>query len=156
MEDYFSPKLKVPVAKGEISGEELIVQIDGSSRYNPGPAGIGIRVVKPDGSVIKEISQFIGIRTNNQAEYEALLEALKEICSLDTQPPVVIQTDSELLYQQLTGRYRVRNRELKLLHKRALLLLSLLPNVKITLVKRGENRADRLAKRASGNMRNAK
>lgn len=146
----------MPVAKGKISNDEFIVQIDGSSRYNPGPAGIGIRVVAPDGSVIREISRFIGIKTNNQAEYEAFIEALKEIRCLGIQEPVDIQTDSELLYQQIKGKYRVRNQELKLLHKRALLLLSRLPNVKITLVERGENRADRLAKRASGNMRHAK
>ncbi|MEO0071643.1 MAG: ribonuclease HI family protein [candidate division WOR-3 bacterium] len=145
----------MPVAEGKISNE-LIVQIDGSSRYNPGPAGIGIRVVAPDGSVIKEISRSIGIKTNNQAEYEALIEALKEIRCFGIQQPVVIQTDSELLYQQINGKYRVRNQKLKLLHKQALLLLKCLPNVKITLVERGENRADRLAKRASGSMRDAK
>jgi ribonuclease HI len=46
-----------------------LVQIDGSARCNPGPAGIGIVIITPEGTVIKEISRFIGIKTNNQAEY---------------------------------------------------------------------------------------
>ncbi len=133
-----------------MSDEKYIVQIDGSSRHNPGPAGIGVRITKADGTVIKEISHFIGIRTNNQAEYEALLIALKEISSLLGRKEVVIQTDSELLYYQITGRYRVRNKELKTLHERAKVFLSQLPEVRFTLVPREENRAtDRLARNAS-------
>ncbi|MGQ9707296.1 MAG: ribonuclease HI family protein [bacterium] len=131
-------------------GKVYLVQIDGSSRCNPGPAGIGVRIISPDGKVVKEISRSIGKRTNNQAEYQALIQALDEIRILNN-GQFVIQTDSELLYYQLNGRYRVRNEELKELYIRAKRLLSSLPNVTLKLISRQSNRAaDRLAKAAAG------
>ncbi|MBN2464482.1 ribonuclease HI family protein [candidate division WOR-3 bacterium] len=127
----------------------LLVQIDGSSLGNPGPAGIGVRIVGPDGSVVKELSRFIGIRTNNQAEYEGLLCALAEIRGLTT-GLVAIRTDSELLYYQMAGRYKVKNPGLKVLHAKARELAAALPNVSIELVRREENKeTDKLAKAAA-------
>lgn len=127
----------------------FLVQIDGSSLGNPGPAGIGVRIVGPDGSVVREISRFIGIRTNNQAEYEGLLCALAESRGLGP-GPVVIRTDSELLYYQMAGTYRVKNPELRLLHSRARDLARALSNVSIELVRREQNReTDKLAKAAA-------
>ncbi len=124
------------------------IHIDGSSRFNPGPAGIGIAIIDPDGNVTREISRFIGIRTNNQAEYEALLCALHECRRLAA--PVVIKTDSELLYYQIIGRYRVRDPKLKQLHGEAIRLLQQLPQVGIELVRRDCNKLpDRLARAAS-------
>lgn len=103
----------------------------------------------PDGAVLKEISRSIGRRTNNQAEYEALLYALRESRSLPA-GPVVIRTDSELMYYQMNGRYRVRDAGLKPLHAAAQALLGALPDVSLELVRREENRApDKLAKAAS-------
>jgi len=126
-----------------------LVQIDGSSRCNPGPAGIGVRIISPNGKVVKEISRFIGKRTNNQAEYEALITALNEI-RLIGRHHFVIHTDSELLYNQLQGRYKVSNQELKELHSKAKKLLATVPYVTITLISRNDNRStDRLAKAAS-------
>lgn len=128
----------------------FIVEIDGSARFNPGPAGIGVRILKPDQSLLKEISRFIGIKTNNQAEYEALLVALQELRSVCPNHPVVIKTDSELVYRQLTGEYRVRDKNLKPLHSQALRLLKMLPKVRVVLVQREHNKAtDKLAKAAS-------
>ncbi|MGQ9678474.1 MAG: ribonuclease HI family protein [bacterium] len=128
----------------------FIVEIDGSARYNPGPAGIGIRILNPDNSLIKEISRFIGIKTNNQAEYEALVVALKELRTISPNHPVVIKTDSELIYRQLKGEYQVRDKKLKLLHMRTLRLLNTLPKVRVILVRREQNKAtDKLAKAAS-------
>ena len=125
------------------------MQIDGSSLGNPGPAGIGVRIVGPDGTVVKEVSRFIGIRTNNQAEYEGLLCALSESRGLGS-GSVVIRTDSELLYHQMAGRYKVKNPELKILHSRARELTLGLPNVSIELVRREQNKeTDKLAKAAA-------
>ena len=125
------------------------MQIDGSSLGNPGPAGIGVRIVAPDGNVVKEISRSIGNRTNNQAEYEGLLCALHESCGLGPRR-VVVRTDSELLYYQMAGRYKVKNPELKVLHSAARELALALPNVSIELVRREQNKeTDRLAKAAS-------
>ncbi len=144
--------MKPPVTNDIKSLKEkvYVVQIDGSSRYNPGPAGIGIRIVAPDGSITKEISRFIGIKTNNQAEYEAVLVALQELHMQHHLRPAVIQTDSQLLYYQLMGKYRVRNKNLKDSHQRALSLLNTMPDVKLSLIPREQNSApDRLAKSAS-------
>lgn len=125
------------------------MQIDGSSLGNPGPAGIGVRILGPDGVVLKEISRFIGTRTNNQAEYESLLCALHESRELGSRR-VVIRTDSELLYYQMAGRYKVKNPGLKVLHGRARELTTKLPNVMIELVRREQNReTDKLAKAAA-------
>jgi len=127
----------------------FLVQIDGSSLGNPGPAGIGVRITGPDGNVVKEISRSIGNRTNNQAEYEGLICALRESRELG-HGRVVIRTDSELVYYQMAGRYRVKNPELKGLHSAARGLALALPNVSIELVRREQNKeTDKLAKVAS-------
>ncbi len=125
-----------------------LIHIDGSSRRNPGPAGIGVAISDSMGRVVKEISHSIGTRTNNQAEYEALLCALRECAALSG--PVRILTDSELLYYQMTGRYRVRDAGLKPLNAEALRLLRQLPSVRLELVRRESNKtADKLAQSAS-------
>jgi len=127
----------------------FLVQIDGSSLGNPGPAGIGVRILGPDGTIVKEISRFIGTRTNNQAEYEGLLCALRECRGLGSRR-VVIRTDSELLHYQMAGKYKVKNPELKVLHAKARELVLELPNVTIELVRREQNKeTDRLAKAAA-------
>ena len=92
----------------------LNVHIDGASRGNPGLSAIGI-IIKEDDKVIKEYGEFIGVRTNNQAEYEALRRAL-EICT-DLDKEVNILSDSELLINQRNLKYRIRSQELKLLSR---------------------------------------
>ncbi|MFO7649782.1 MAG: ribonuclease HI family protein [bacterium] len=124
------------------------IHIDGSSRRNPGPAGIGVEIADSAGRVVKEISHSIGIRTNNQAEYEALLCALRECAAL--RGTVVIRTDSELLYYQMKGKYRVRDAGLKPLNAEATRLAARLPDVRLELVRREHNKAaDKLAQAAS-------
>lgn len=130
-------------------GGQLVMQIDGSSKGNPGPAGIGVRVSRDDGIVIYELSRSIGIRTNNQAEYEALIAALR-LASKSSSTGVVIRTDSELVLRQMTGRYRVKDPKLRLLHTEAIQLLSGMPWVTLEHVGREANRAaDRLANAGS-------
>ncbi|MEO0077370.1 MAG: ribonuclease HI family protein [candidate division WOR-3 bacterium] len=134
-----------------VRNPEYVVQIDGSARFNPGPAGIGVRVIGPDGAVIAEVSRPIGVRTNNQAEYEALLQGLLEAAKLPAGSAVALDTDSELLYYQVTGKYRVKDPALRSLHSQAEELLGRMSDVKLRLVSREQNRAtDRLAKMASG------
>lgn len=123
-----------------------LIQIDGSSLGNPGPGGIGVRVIAPDGSVTREVSHSIGICTNNEAEYTALLFGLKEARRLAPQP-VTIATDSELLFYQLTGRYRVRNPRLAVLYGEARRLLADQSHIAFRLVRReSNNETDKLAK----------
>jgi ribonuclease HI len=128
---------------------EFLVHIDGSSKFNPGPAGAGVVISRPDGSVVKEISHSLGTRTNNQAEYDALVLALQELRRLGS-PAAEVRTDSQLLYCQVTGRYRVRHAGLKPLYERVRELLNTMPGVRLALIRRDDNRqTDRLARRAA-------
>jgi len=130
---------------------DFVIQIDGSAKFNPGPAGIGVRIADRTGAVVGEISRAIGVRTNNQAEYEALLCGLQEAAKLPPGTTASVETDSQLLYYQMAGRYRVKNPALKPLHAEALRLLRARPGVTIRLVTREQNRAtDKLARMASG------
>lgn len=127
----------------------MVIQVDGSSRFNPGPAGIGVRVVAANGELVKEISRSIGNRTNNQAEYEAMLCGLTEALAHPGRK-TVIQTDSALVFNQLTGRFKVKDPELGELCGRCKSLLVRLPAARLMLVRREENKAaDKLAQAAS-------
>jgi ribonuclease HI len=128
---------------------KLSVHIDGSSLGNPGPGGAGVLITDERGRVLCEMSVPLGIVTNNQAEYRALLEALRWLAEQGASGEVEILTDSKLLYEQVSGRYRLRNPELARLMESARALMSGL-NVSFTLVERGENsRADLLARKAA-------
>ena len=87
---------------------------DGASRGNPGISAIAFMIVTEDGRLLKEYSEHVGIRTNNQAEYEALISALESASKL-TDQEVACYMDSELVVKHLNGEYRVRNPKLKTL-----------------------------------------
>ncbi|MBN2150164.1 MAG: ribonuclease HI family protein [Candidatus Lokiarchaeota archaeon] len=108
---------------------------DGGSRGNPGPAAIGIVLQDPDGHVVKEFKRYIGKATNNQAEYEALIEGLK-LASLYWKGPLECFTDSELLVRQVNGEYDVKNKELKIAHAAVEKLAKHFPSVSFTHVRR--------------------
>lgn len=90
----------------------LKVYSDGASRGNPGPSAIAFIILTEDGKILKRHSECVGIRTNNQAEYEALISAL-EFASKLTSQEVVCYLDSELVVKHLNGEYQVKNRNLK-------------------------------------------
>ncbi|MDD5553614.1 MAG: ribonuclease HI family protein, partial [Candidatus Omnitrophica bacterium] len=79
--------------------KELKIYVDGASKGNPGPSGIGV-VICSDGKVIKNVASFIGNTTNNVAEYTALIYGLQEGLMLKAES-IEINTDSQLLYRQL-------------------------------------------------------
>jgi len=92
--------------------KKIVVYTDGGSRGNPGPSAIGVVVCDERGKVMKEYSEQIGVRTNNEAEYEAVVFALKKIKALYGKKAVKdieveIMSDSELLVKQLNGKYKV-------------------------------------------------
>ncbi|MCK4354731.1 ribonuclease HI family protein [Candidatus Parcubacteria bacterium] len=95
--------------------EKVIVYTDGGSRGNPGPSGIGIVIRNDSGKVIKEYGEFLGPRfTNNEAEYQAVIFALKKIKALFGKGKIraleiEINSDSELLVKQLQGKYKILN-----------------------------------------------
>lgn len=120
---------------------------DGGASGNPGPAGIGI-VIKQDAKTIFEISESIGDATNNVAEYKAVIAALKEAIRRKAEK-VFLNTDSELVYYQLTGSYKVKNEILLLLVEEVRQLSRKIKSVEIKVIPREKNtQADRLAKQA--------
>ena len=134
---------------------QLIVNIDGGSRGNPGPAGAGV-VIKTadDGTIIQQAGVFLGTATNNVAEYTGLVEGLKR--ALVFKPDAVhIISDSELLVKQIKGIYRVKNAGLKPLYQQALELIAKFDKFSIEHVKRAFNKeADEMANRAMNTKQN--
>lgn len=128
--------------------KRVIINADGASRGNPGPAAIGATISDEQGKLIACISQSIGRATNNQAEYRAVIAALEKAIKLGAKE-VDINLDSQLVVRQLSGRYRVKNAALKPLYQRVRQKLSLLNGFTIAYIPRRQNKeADRLASRA--------
>lgn len=127
-----------------MSPVKLTIHIDGASSGNPGEAGIGV-VVRQDQETVREISKSIGLATNNVAEYTALIYALQE--SLIRRADVVkVITDSELVYKQMIGEYKVKNPNILPLFEQAKHLLEGIKKFEIQHVLREHNKdADRLA-----------
>lgn len=121
---------------------------DGAARGNPGPAGLGLVIEDGAGTRLWGGCRFVGTATNNQAEYLALIEGLRRATEWSPER-LEVYLDSQLVVEQLAGRYKVRSAELKPLHREALMLLAGFPNHKIAHVPRERNRgADALANRA--------
>jgi ribonuclease HI len=126
----------------------LVLRTDGAARGNPGPAGAGVVIEDERGNVLRELACYVGTRTNNQAEYEALVLGLRSVLEDPPRPPGAVTAclDSELVVRQLEGRYRVKDPELQALFARAARLIGRLPSFRVRHVPREENRrADRLA-----------
>jgi probable phosphoglycerate mutase len=127
---------------------DLIAYIDGGARGNPGPAGYGVRIEQPDGTLVEEFSESIGVATNNVAEYRGLLAAL-EWARTHNARNVRVRSDSLLLVQQMRGNYRVKHPNLQPLYARARLLAHEVGRVSFEHVRRESNtHADRLANAA--------
>jgi ribonuclease HI len=123
----------------------LIVSCDGAARGNPGPAGAGAQLTTPDGVVVGEIARGLGEATNNVAEYTAAILGLERAAELGADE-VTLRSDSQLLVNQLTGRYRVRTDHLVPLHRRLRELARGFRTVRFEHVPRERNtEADRLA-----------
>ncbi len=134
--------------KSSGSADRLVIYIDGASRGNPGRAGAGIWITNGEGRRISEVSRYLGHKTNNEAEYWALLLGLREAKRLGGKT-LEIFTDSELVQRQIKGVYRVRDLNLKALHKTVLENLRAFSSFKIESIPREENKeADRLANQA--------
>ncbi len=113
---------------------------DGGARGNPGPAGIGARLLTADGDVVEELADSIGTATNNVAEYQALLAGL-EIALDRGVERLDVFLDSELVVRQVNGQYKVKDAGLKPLHRQACLLLSRFHEVDVKHVRREQNAA---------------
>ena len=126
----------------------LMIYIDGASRGNPGEAGAGVWMTDGEGRKVLEVRRYLGRKTNNEAEYWALLFGLQEAKRLGGSS-IRIFTDSELVEKQVKGLYRVKNLNLKVLHTSVIQELKAFSSYGIESIPREENReADRLANQA--------
>jgi probable phosphoglycerate mutase len=134
----------------------VTIRCDGGASPNPGPAGAGAEIVDDStGEVIAELSEPLGIATNNQAEYRALLIALERALELGAQA-VTVYADSELVVRQVLGLYAVKDAALKPLHDRAKQMLERFARRSVHHVPREQNqRADALATAAIARSRQA-
>jgi len=131
-----------------MKGLHLTLHTDGASKGNPGRAGIGVFITNEDGKTIAALSRYLGHKTNNEAEYWAILIGLREAKRLGGEV-IRIFTDSELVERQINGRYRVKDLKLKPLHKAVVQDLKSFSSFKIESIPREGNReADRLANQA--------
>jgi len=134
-----------------MESEGVVVFVDGSSRGNPGPSGIGVVIFNNNNlkESIEQLSRYIGITTNNVAEYEALIYALKWLLS-NQFFTAEIYLDSELVYKQLMGDYRIKTPHIQTLVNRVRTLLNQFKEVDLQFKPRKENKlANRLAQKAS-------
>jgi ribonuclease HI len=123
----------------------IVAYIDGGARGTPGPAGYGVRVERPDGTLVEELHGALGVATNNVAEYSGLLAALQWAVD-HGEREVHIRADSELLVRQMRGEYKVKHPGLQPLAARARLLCMQLDRVVFEHVRRAQNaEADRLS-----------
>ena len=122
-----------------------IVYTDGGARGNPGPSAAGGVIVRADGVLVAKISEYLGIATNNVAEYSGLIAAL-EYAAQHRLKALKVLSDSELLVRQINGEYKVKAPALQELYARARKLIRELNWFAIEHIRReGNKEADRLA-----------
>ncbi|HEX5511009.1 MAG TPA: reverse transcriptase-like protein, partial [Actinomycetales bacterium] len=97
-----------------MSARRLIVEADGGSRGNPGPAGYGALVRDAaTGEVLFEIGESIGTATNNVAEYRGLIAGLRAAADIDPGASVEVRMDSKLVVEQMTGRWKIKHEDMR-------------------------------------------
>ena len=131
-----------------VSGKWIVAHCDGGARGNPGPAGFGALIQDADGAVLAEISEFLGIQTNNFAEYSGLLAAL-DFALQNGHRRLRVVSDSELMVKQIQGKYQVKSPILRPLYDQAKKKIAQLQAFEIAHALRHKNKdADRLANQA--------
>jgi ribonuclease HI len=118
----------------------VVIYCDGAARGNPGPAGAGAVVADPDGTVLAEIAEGLGETTNNVAEYTAAIRGLEAAKRLGARE-VLLRSDSQLMINQMTGRYRVKTAHLQPLHRQVSELARSFDRVEFEHVPRAQNAA---------------
>jgi ribonuclease HI len=136
------------ITPAENAGSWIVAYCDGGSRGNPGPSGFGVYVQDEAGRPLAELSEFLGKKTNNFAEYSGLLAALNFALE-NGRSRLRVVSDSELMVKQIKGQYRVNSPELRPLYDEAKRRIAQLEQFRIEHVLRGKNQhADRLANEA--------
>jgi probable phosphoglycerate mutase len=135
-------------APASTQNDWISAHCDGGARGNPGPAGYGALIQNSEGVVIAELSEFLGIRTNNFAEYSGLLGCLQYAID-HHHPRLRVVSDSELMVKQIQGKYKVNSPDLKSLWLEAKSRIARLEGFEISHALRHKNKdADRLANEA--------
>jgi len=123
----------------------VVCYVDGASRGNPGPSGIGVSIQDDKNNVIKEIKEYIGLKTNNVAEYIAVIRALKELKKMKISNGI-INLDSELVVNQINGIYRTKDNVLRDLLLQIKEIEKEFSSIKYNYIPRNKNKvADKLA-----------
>ena len=136
---------------------KIIIYTDGGSRGNPGPAAIGAVFCNEKGQVIKKYSEYLGETTNNEAEYQAVILALKKFKALfgkklAQNTEIELRSDSELLIKQLQGEYKILEPKIQSLFIAVWNLKLDFKKVKFKLISREKNKeADQLVNEAIDN-----
>jgi ribonuclease HI len=131
-----------------LSNNKVTIFTDGAARGNPGPAAIGAVISDESGSVLATVSKCLGTTTNNQAEYCAIIAALEKAVSLGARSAELF-SDSQLVVEQICGRYKIKHAALRTLYQDVVRLIGSLESFKITYVPRERNKAaDGLANQA--------
>lgn len=132
----------------DLSSNHLIINTDGGSRNNPGPAAAAYIICGNQGQVTHQEGVFLGLATNNEAEYTAVRLALQKVLeNFSSQLPVTIEvrTDSQLVAQQLSGVFKVKNERIKAMVAEIKVLESKIGNINFKYIPRTENiAADKL------------
>ncbi|MGH3310287.1 MAG: reverse transcriptase-like protein, partial [Streptomyces sp.] len=125
----------------------FVVEADGGSRGNPGPAGYGAVVRDAEtGEVLRETAEFIGVATNNVAEYRGLVAGLRAAHELDPDAPVRVRMDSKLVVEQMSGRWKIKHPDMRPLAAEAKEIFPPGAAVRYEWIPRAKNKhADRLA-----------
>ena len=133
-----------------MNSNRFIIYTDGGARGNPGPAALGVVIQDGEGRMLKEYSEYLGERTNNDAEYEAVIFALKKLKQLVGKEKtktarVEVRMDSELVVRQMTGIYKIEEERLAALFMKIWNLKTDFGEVSFSHVRREQNRdADRM------------
>jgi ribonuclease HI len=126
----------------------LRIYTDGAARGNPGPAGLGVVIEDEHGMRLRGLHRWLGVATNNEAEYLALIEGLKAVSEWKPDRLEVF-LDSKLVVEQVNGRWKIKEARLQALHKQAKELLDKFADVEVKHVAREHNNgADALANQA--------
>lgn len=125
--------------------KKIIIYTDGGSRGNPGPAAIGVIFCNEKGQKIKEYSEYLGEKTNNEAEYQAVIFALQKFKAvfgkkLAKNTEIVLKSDSELLIKQLNGEYKILDSKIQPLFLKVWNLRIDFKKIKFTLISRVKNK----------------
>jgi len=138
----------VYLLKDKLSTSQITINVDGASRGNPGPAAIGAILKDETGNVLGRISRALGVTTNNQAEYMAIIAGLEKAVGAGAKR-VTVKSDSKLVVEQINGRYKIKNTALRPLYQKVVQLAGSIERFSIVYVPREQNaEADELANRA--------